>query len=289
MKKYIMMAIVPFICINTVLAKDRFSDLDAIIASELRAAQKTINKNLKLELKPILHELVLWGNKNETRTIAIGLIVRIQKALRICKSEQYNPAWYDVCGLFSSKPEMVTKQIEPALKEVDKALQSLKVNQFEMRAAFKAVGLAVVGIAIVTAGFATRYKLIHNAHIASSGNISLQDQYRKDLEHIGNAALAQERADRNPGKVLLKGAPVKYPGQFDQDVRLKDENTLHKDDNLQQPLVPRSVYDSLGSYNTREREDASWDDALPLLAQAGNAEPKSIDIYAGLIRNGGFF
>lgn len=152
MKKILIVMLLPFVLPGVVCAYGYYQDLDMIITNELKAAQKVMNTNTKLSLKIILHALVLFGKKTtQNRILAIESIVRIQKALQVCKAEQYNPSWYDVCAFFNSKPEIVRRLIDPALAEVDKALASLKVDHVELGEALKKAGVVAIGVALVSA------------------------------------------------------------------------------------------------------------------------------------------
>ena len=212
--KYIILAVLPILFQGNLYSKDKYADLDAIIINELRSAQKAMDSSAKLELEPILHSLVSFARKTDNnRQVAIDKILGIQKVLQVCKSEKYKTNWELICSYFSSNPEIVIKQIDPALAKVHKALADLKVTTFEYRYALRAIAAAaVVGVSLVVASVA--------AYKKPTIRKSSQDFDDDNLRNLTDAALADEQAGRNPlaaGQGDMFAFDVeRYPGQFSQ-------------------------------------------------------------------------
>ena len=147
--KYVILALLPIIFhINIYADTVICPDLDMLIKNELQAAQIVMNKPVKLELQPVLDALVLFAGKSKNnRTIGIESILLIQKSVNQCKSQQYT-TWSSFTSLFGFHPELVTREIQPALKAIDSSLKILNVSQGEISTASKVIGTVAVGLAL---------------------------------------------------------------------------------------------------------------------------------------------
>ena len=149
MNKYSVLMLLPILFqINIYADAVVCPDLDMLIKNELQAAQIVMNKPIKLELQAVLDALILFAGKSKNnRTVGIESILLIQKSVNQCKSQQYT-TWSSFTSLFGFHPELVTREIQPALKAIDSSLKSLNVSQSEISTASKVIGTVTVGLAL---------------------------------------------------------------------------------------------------------------------------------------------
>lgn len=128
MKKHILIALLPILFQANIYCENVQNNIDEIILPALKTARFVMKSlNTPLILDPILSELKIFAQKNKNAYIlAISQIKNINDALQTYKSKQYSSTWSRWFGL---TPEIVTKQINPAIQKVKNAHKSiLEIN-----------------------------------------------------------------------------------------------------------------------------------------------------------------
>ena len=167
MKKHMIMALLPLLFQSALYG----ADLNAMIKTELENARRVTNiRMIKLELDPVLHALVAHGKKSDANSVkAVNAIKDIKNALLQYRSEQYTANWYDITAYFKSNPEIVSKEIDPAITKVNNALQELQKNAsiYNYANAAKLIGVvaaigATVGVVAVAKSFSSDTRISFN-------------------------------------------------------------------------------------------------------------------------------
>ena len=236
MNKYSILALLPILFQMSLYADVVVCpDLDMLIKNELQAAQIVMNKPIKLELQAVLDALILFAGKSKNnRTVGIESILLIQKSVNQCKSQQYT-TWSSFTSLFGFHPELVTREIQPALKAIDSSLKSLNVSQSEISTASKVIGTVTVGLAltgVVIGGavwWATKEK--DNATNATKDNY-----YYPQDSNLGKELCALDNGNEegyNDAQLeyLYKIFGLKYNKREDQNNALSERYKQLKNDN----------------------------------------------------------
>ena len=148
MNKYSVLMLLPILFqINIYADAVVCPDLDMLIKNELQAAQIVMNKPVKLELQSVLDALVAFARKSKNnRSVGIECILLIQKAIQKCKSQQYT-SWNNFTRLLGYHPELVTKEIQPALTYINNILiNKIKASSAELEKAKNNLATIRVGI-----------------------------------------------------------------------------------------------------------------------------------------------
>ena len=189
MKKYMIVALMPFLFQSIVCGKDRFADLDQMLMPQLQAARAAINSSIKLELESIVHALVVHGKKSSSdREIAIQHIVLIQKFLQSYRSAEIKKLTW-LAWAVGSNTQKVVDEIDPALKKVNQALKDLKVTSSEYSIAAKGfLAVALVALA-ATAGFSV------GKAIKNWGSSENQSDVKSDKDNGNTQAHFEEQSN----------------------------------------------------------------------------------------------
>ena len=179
MKKYMIVALLPILFQSALYG----ADLNNMIRTELENARGLVNRNTVLELDPVLHALVHYAKKSDSNSVkAINKIKDIKNALLQYRSEQYTSNWYNICSYFKSNPEIVTNEIDPAIKKVNATLKTLQSNA-SIYGYVKAAALVAFVVLIGTAIYVKR------EDIKEVGNQLREDYNSGELrKQVGQAA-----------------------------------------------------------------------------------------------------
>ncbi len=109
----------------------QYKDLNPKLINEFQSAQTTMNSSTPLQLKSILNDLVTFGKIQGNRAKAISAIFKINDSVKKIEDQQYVTTLDRMYYLIGIYPDLVKKEIKPALAAIDEALKKLDVEPYK--------------------------------------------------------------------------------------------------------------------------------------------------------------